>query len=431
MPAPSRCCSAWPRWAGPPGGRPRGRGGTSAAALRAGRAEIERLLRNLPAVVFLRSVAADGESRLLYRGGDTAAVFGWPAERIAASPDMTELAAPGTTPLVPFLRRVVAEGSASSEWRLRQPDGSWRWMRTTARVLSHRPEGGAEVVGCILDIHVERAAAARAAASGRLTALGEMAAGLAHELKQPLAIISLAAENAARALRAENQAARSAGSTGLPPRRPGRGADRAPAPLRPRRRGGGDAGSDAAAPGAGRRAGAGRRLLRDAHVTLEVALGPPPGPLVMAQLVPLEQVLANLIGNARDAFADHPPGAPRRLRITADQAAGRVRITLADTAGGIPQAVLDRLFEPFVTTKDAERGTGLGLSICHGLVRGMGGTIEARNDADGAVFTITLAAAPDPTEAPAEAGSLRLSASRMWVPSISSTTAPSAVRRPV
>jgi C4-dicarboxylate-specific signal transduction histidine kinase len=121
----------------------------------------------------------------------------------------------------------------------------------------------------------------------------------------------------------------------------------------------------------------------------------------MAQLVPLEQVLANLLGNARDAFAGRPPEAPRRVRISSctDPLSGRVRITVEDTAGGILQPVLDRLFEPFVTTKDAEKGTGLGLSICHGLVRGIGGSIEAHNGGAGAVFTITLAPAPELVEA--------------------------------
>ena len=50
------------------------------------------------------------------------------------------------------------------------------------------------------------------------------------------------------------------------------------------------------------------------------------------------------------------------------------------------------MFEPFITTKGPEKGTGLGLSICHGLIRAMGGTIEARNENAGAVFTITLQA---------------------------------------
>ena len=66
-----------------------------------------------------------------------------------------------------------------------------------------------------------------------------------------------------------------------------------------------------------------------------------------------------------------------------------VRLTIADSGGGI-HAVMARLFEPFVSTKDADQGTGLGLSICHGLVKAMGGSIEARNKAEGAVFSILL-----------------------------------------
>jgi signal transduction histidine kinase len=67
------------------------------------------------------------------------------------------------------------------------------------------------------------------------------------------------------------------------------------------------------------------------------------------------------------------------------------------------------LFEPFVTTKQADKGTGLGLSICFGLVKGMGGTIEGRNEGDGAVFTITLddatvRSAPAPGNAPLPVG---------------------------
>jgi signal transduction histidine kinase len=67
-------------------------------------------------------------------------------------------------------------------------------------------------------------------------------------------------------------------------------------------------------------------------------------------------------------------------------------VIIADMGGGISASVMGRLFEPFVTTKGAEAGTGLGLSICHGLVRGMNGTIEADNDPEGAVFTVTLPA---------------------------------------
>ena len=120
--------------------------------------------------------------------------------------------------------------------------------------------------------------------------------------------------------------------------------------------------------------------------------------MVLGHLVPLEQVLVNLLGNARDAMAPLPPGARRRVRILAESAAGPQRdmvlLSVADSGGGVAEAVLPRLFEPFVSTKGSERGTGLGLSICHGLVTAMGGTIAAANDADGAVFRLALPMAP-------------------------------------
>jgi signal transduction histidine kinase len=102
----------------------------------------------------------------------------------------------------------------------------------------------------------------------------------------------------------------------------------------------------------------------------------------------------NLLVNAADALRSLPPGAPRRIRVAAAAEGGptgaMVRLTVADTGGGILAAILPRLFEPFVSTKDADQGTGLGLSICHGLVKAMGGGIEARNGPEGAVFTILL-----------------------------------------
>jgi C4-dicarboxylate-specific signal transduction histidine kinase len=106
-------------------------------------------------------------------------------------------------------------------------------------------------------------------------------------------------------------------------------------------------------------------------------------------------VLLNLLVNARDALTALPDGAPRQVRIAAmaEPGTGMVRLTVADTAGGIAAAVLPTLFEPFVTTKGPDRGTGLGLSICYGLLRGMGGSIAAANDRDGAVFTVLLPAA--------------------------------------
>jgi C4-dicarboxylate-specific signal transduction histidine kinase len=133
--------------------------------------------------------------------------------------------------------------------------------------------------------------------------------------------------------------------------------------------------------------------LRDAEIDVELALGDP-APVVRGQAVLLEQVLTNLMLNARDALATRPAGAPRRIRIgAAPEAGGTVRLTVADTGGGIAPEVMARIFEPFVSTKGPDKGTGLGLSICYGLIKGMGGSIAAHNRDEGAVFTITLLAA--------------------------------------
>jgi C4-dicarboxylate-specific signal transduction histidine kinase len=72
---------------------------------------------------------------------------------------------------------------------------------------------------------------------------------------------------------------------------------------------------------------------------------------------------------------------------------GIVRRTVADAGEGIAPEVMARLFEPFVTTKAPDKGAGLGLPICHGLVKGMGGSIDAHANAEGAVFTTILQAA--------------------------------------
>ena len=70
-----------------------------------------------------------------------------------------------------------------------------------------------------------------------------------------------------------------------------------------------------------------------------------------------------------------------------------MRLTVADAGEGIAPEVMARLFEPFVTTKAPDKGAGLGLSVCHGLVKGIRGTIEVHANAEGAVFATTLQAA--------------------------------------
>ena len=120
---------------------------------------------------------------------------------------------------------------------------------------------------------------------------------------------------------------------------------------------------------------------------------------VSGHAVQLEQVLLNLITNARDAIeaSRRSPGAPRKISlIVEDQRPGdRITLIVRDTGGGIPEATISRIFEPFFTTKEVGKGTGLGLSISYGIISDMGGTIEAATTNDGAALTITLPAIAD------------------------------------
>jgi two-component system C4-dicarboxylate transport sensor histidine kinase DctB len=126
------------------------------------------------------------------------------------------------------------------------------------------------------------------------------------------------------------------------------------------------------------------------RVTIEVDVQPP-ALRVMAEDAALGSVLANLMRNAIDAMQDAPV---RTLRLEARPKEGRVLLSVTDTGSGIRPDVLPRLFEPFVTGKAAGSGLGLGLVISAQLVRSMDGSLRAANlESGGACFVIDLPAA--------------------------------------
>ncbi|WP_051669695.1 hybrid sensor histidine kinase/response regulator [Bryobacter aggregatus] len=138
------------------------------------------------------------------------------------------------------------------------------------------------------------------------------------------------------------------------------------------------------------------RLLGET-VRLEYELSAEPC-LIYANHSQMEQVLLNLIVNARDAM---PVGG--RILVRTLVAAGRVRLVVEDTGTGIPPELLPRIFEPFFTTKEASKGTGIGLALVHEIVREWGGTIEANSRPnEGTSFHIELATFDDPSLAKQE-----------------------------
>jgi signal transduction histidine kinase len=223
----------------------------------------------------------------------------------------------------------------------------------------------------------------------RLAALGEMAAGIAHEIRNPLGGIqlyasTLAGEVAGRPLALDLVKKISSGVKGLNALVSDMLTFTRDLHLQTRPEGLADivtAAADLAAPAL---------LEHRIDVQLDPSLQ---STFAKADARLLQRVLLNLILNAADAIAEAAPAA-RGIAIAATTAGKLVHLTLADTGPGIPAELLEKIFDPFFTTKHT--GTGLGLAIVHRIIEAHGGTITAHNRPAphaGAVFTITLPAA--------------------------------------
>ncbi|MDY6852935.1 MAG: ATP-binding protein, partial [Thermodesulfobacteriota bacterium] len=137
---------------------------------------------------------------------------------------------------------------------------------------------------------------------------------------------------------------------------------------------------------------------RTRYANVQIETYPAPGlPNVAASPSELQQVLLNLVNNAVDAM--EPEGGTVSITTRVDN--GDVFIDVADSGHGIPEANLIRIFDPFFTTKPVGQGTGLGLSICHGIINKIGGEITVRSEMGvGTVFIIRLPAVSDKDQSP-------------------------------
>jgi two-component system, NtrC family, sensor kinase len=126
-----------------------------------------------------------------------------------------------------------------------------------------------------------------------------------------------------------------------------------------------------------------------------------PEDLVMGNRWKFEQVVLNLLSNSRDSveqrFLRHEPGYAKQIRIHTVLQDQEIILTVCDNGVGIPDQDVTRIFEPFFTTKSPDQGTGLGLSISYGIVKEMSGNIMVESvPNDHTCFTIRLPLAGDP-----------------------------------
>jgi two-component system NtrC family sensor kinase len=117
-------------------------------------------------------------------------------------------------------------------------------------------------------------------------------------------------------------------------------------------------------------------------------------PQAMVDQHQIQQVVLNIVNNARQAIEAHRPKGC--VRINTGVAGANVRLTIQDDGPGIREENLSKVFDPFFTTKEIGKGTGLGLSLCYGIVKEHGGTIQIRSKyGEGATFLIELPIATD------------------------------------
>jgi signal transduction histidine kinase len=291
--------------------------------------------------------------------------------------------------------RAVRDGKAfDGEWPVTQSSGTVRWIAGATRP-SADSRGRRHVTGVLLDVTTRKAAELLAAEQHRALAhlsraamLGEMSGALAHELRQPLMAILSYAQGVRRLIEQQSRdrdkvlhgldaivkADKHAGGVLDRVRALLKRSDPQPEPL------------DI------------NRTIREtlelasleirARVVASVTHLAGDLPKILGDRVQLQQVLMNVILNACDAMTEVIP-AHRWLSVTTLLDDEQIQILVRDAGPGIRQHDIDRVFEPFVTTKQG--GLGLGLAICRSIVRAHGGEIRAFNNPEGgSTFQISL-----------------------------------------
>lgn len=281
------------------------------------------------------------------------------------------------------LRAAIRAGQpVRTDLRFLRRDGSPFWASVSTAPI-HDPDSPDRAVVVFREVTAERAMRAEAERSRRLSALGQMAGGMAHDVRNLLTGISMLAELWNDDPRVPDELRSDLGEIRELVARGGSLTSQllefasqpmvSPEPL--------DLAAEAA-----RIHGFLDRTLRD-DVTLTIRL--PPDPVwILAGPGQVHQVLVNLCLNAQDAM---PEGGSITVGVMRDPEQTGVELRVRDTGVGIPPEARDRVFEPFFTTRGDRGGTGLGLASVYGIVQQWGGRIGFDSEVGlGTTFTISI-----------------------------------------
>jgi PAS domain S-box-containing protein len=276
-------------------------------------------------------------------------------------------------------------------------DGSTLMMHYHARLTRYNERQA--IIVSVWDVTEKLERQTRLIQAGKMATLGEMATGIAHELNQPLNAIRIGCDYLSKHARRHKKL--SPEDLANISEQLNANVDRASRIINHLRQFGRRAELDMKPMDVNLAVNGVITLLgaqlekRGIHMHLETAEDLPP---ILGDVNRLEQVLMNLVVNARDAVVEHYRSAENSrtvgekvISIRSYYDGDRVVVTVSDSGAGVPQSIRHRIFEPFFTTKQIGEGTGLGLSISYGIIKEHRGSIEL-DDADtpGTTFRITF-----------------------------------------
>jgi two-component system NtrC family sensor kinase len=351
---------------------------------------LQKIVDNSPVVI----VTTDLEGRVVSFNPGAEEALGYRPEEVIGSPASIFYPAPEEREAL--VRRVVAEGAVRDhETTLLRKDGAPVPVTLTLAQLKDAEGKMIGTVGMSKDISQRKALAQQVMQSERLAAGGRLAAGVAHEINNPLAVIGevagylqdllgdpatpreeLLAETRESLPKITRQVQRCRGVTHRLLNFSRKSAVRI-------EQADVNAALEEILPFLEKEAVlAGVSLERDYQRDL---------PRVRIEEMQLQEILVNLITNALQAIGKRGHGT---IRIGTARQGNRVIVTIRDDGPGIPEEVRDRLFDPFVTSKPPGQGTGLGLSICYGIVKRHDGEITVESTRGvGTSFQVKLRAA--------------------------------------
>lgn len=382
------------------------RGKRAVAASRAREARLERITEAIPGVVYQYRLTPDGQQAFTFVSSGANEAFGLTAEAL------TKDAAAGWARVlpedVPDLLESIARSAATQtnwihEFRLRKPDDTVIWLRGCSTPEPAQEDGATVWNGLFVDVTERKRLEDQLALAARMSSMGTMAAGVAHEINNPLAYLS---GNLSYALAA------------LPKLREGGGSptdwDELTAALEEAVEGSHRVRDIVADLKAFSRVAPAQRSPVDLHHVLDVALRMTRNelrhrarlveergacPPVMADESKLAEVIVNLIVNAVQAMPEADIDR-NVVRVVTRLEGSFAVLEVHDNGVGIPPANLQKIFEPFFTTKPIGQGTGLGLAVCHRIVSELGGRLTVESvPGEGSAFRVHVPIATPPATA--------------------------------